>query len=57
MQAYGITYKFNGRTYDTTVDAKDRDSARNKIGRKHGLKASEAKKQIKLTRVSIIGYF
>ena len=56
MKAYGITYTYNGHNYTTTVDAKDKESARNKIARKHGLKAAQAK-AIKLTRVSVIGYF
>lgn len=57
MQAYGIDYKFKGHQYSAIVDAKDRDSARNKIGRKHGLKAAESKKEIKLVKVIIIGYY
>ena len=36
MKAYSINYMYNGLTYHDAVDAKDRDSARNKIGRKHG---------------------
>lgn len=57
MKAYGIDYTFNGRAYSTTVDAKDKDSARSKIGRRHGLNAAEAKRKIKFVRVSVIGYF
>ena len=57
MKAYGITYMYNGFTYHATVDAKDKNSARNKLGRKHGLKAAEAKKQIKLISISVVGYF
>ena len=56
MTAYGISYTFNGMNYSTVVDAKDKASARNKVARKHGLKASEAK-AIKLTQVRVIGYF
>lgn len=56
MKAYGIRYTYNGVQYSTTVDARDRVSARNKIARKHGLKAAEAK-AIKLDSVSVIGYF
>lgn len=56
MKAYGIDYTYNGHKYTTVVDAKDKDSARNKIARKHGLKATQAK-AIKLTRVSVIGYY
>lgn len=57
MQAYGIDYKYNGHWYSAVIDAKDTESARNKIGRKHKLKAAEAKKAIKLTRVVILGYY
>ncbi len=56
MKAYGIRYTYNGMQYSTTVDARDKDSARNKIARKHGLKAAEAK-AIKLNSVSVIGFF
>ena len=57
MKAYSINYMYNGLTYHDTVDAKDRDSARNKIGRKYGLNAAESKKRIRLLSVSIVGYF
>lgn len=57
MKAYGIDYRFNGKKFCTVVDAKDKESARNKIGRKHGLKADQAKRQIKLETVRIVGYF
>lgn len=56
MKAYGIKYTYKGMHYSTTVDARDKDSARNKIARKHRLKAAEAK-AIKLDSVSVIGYF
>lgn len=56
MKAYGIDYTYKGIHYSTTVDAKDKVSARNKIARKHGLKAAEAK-AIKLNSVSVIGFF
>ena len=56
MKAYGISYTYNGHTYSTVVDAKDKESARNKIARKHGLKAANAK-AIKFTRVNVVGYF
>lgn len=56
MKAYGIDCTYNGWKYSTLVDAKDKESARNKIARKHGLKAAQAK-AIKLVRVSVIGYY
>lgn len=56
MKAYGIRYTYKGMQYNTTVDARDKDSARNKIARKHGLKAAEAK-AIRLNSVSVIGFF
>lgn len=56
MKAYGIDYTYKGHRYWTTVDARDLKSAKNKIGRKHGLKASEAD-AIKITNHHIIGYF
>ncbi len=55
MKAYGINYTYNGHNYSALVDAKDKTSARNKIARKHGLKAEQAK-AIKLTSVRIVGY-
>lgn len=57
MKAYGIDYIYNGAKYTTTVDAKDKDSAKSKIGRKHKLNAEQAKKSIKFTKVSVVGYF
>ena len=57
MKAYGIDYTYNDINYTTTVDAKDRGSARNKIGRKHKLNAEQAKRSIRFTRISVIGYF
>ena len=56
MKAYGIDYTFKGVRYSITVDAKDKETARNKIARKHGIKAAEAK-AVKLNRVTVIGYF
>ena len=56
MKAYSINYTYNGHNYySALVDAKDKTSARNKIARKHGLKAEQAK-AIKLTSVRIVGY-
>lgn len=57
MKAYGIGYTYNGRQYTATVDARDKEAARNKIGRRHGLKADEAKREIRINSVSVIGYF
>lgn len=57
MKAYGIDYIYNGGKYTITVDAKDRDSARNKIGRKHKMNAEQAKRNIKFTKVCVVGYF
>ena len=56
MYAYGIDYTYKGIKYSAFVDAKDKASAKNKIGRKHGLKASQSRTAIKLIRVNVIGY-
>lgn len=58
MQAYGIDYMFNGHLFImATVDAKNTKSAKHKIGRRHGLKAAEAEKAIKITKVVVLGYY
>lgn len=57
MKAYSIEYTYNGFTYRASVDAKDKDSARNKVGRKHGLNAAESKKKIKVKNVTVVGFF
>ena len=57
MKAYYIEYTYNGFKYAAHVDAKDKASARNKIGRKHGLKAEQAAREIKLTTVNVVGFY
>lgn len=57
MKAYSITYIYCDVMHKTTVDASNKDSARNKIGRMYKLTAKESKRLIKLVSVSVIGYF
>lgn len=57
MKAYAVDYIYNGFRYHAHVDAKDKDSARNKVGRKHGLKADESRKKIKIMNLTIVGFF
>lgn len=57
MKAYAVNYMYNGLIYHTTVDARDKDSVRNKIGRKHGLNAAESKKRITILSAAVIGYY
>lgn len=57
MKAYAVDYIYNGFRYHANVDAKDKDSARNKVGRKHGLKADESRKKIKIMNLTIVGFF
>ena len=54
MQAYGINYSIDGKEYDILIDAKDVKSAKNKIGRKHGLKTG---RKVKISKVSVVGYY
>lgn len=57
MKAYGITYTYNGRPFNVNIDARDKTAARNKIGRRHGLNATQSARQIKIVRCSVIGYY
>lgn len=56
MKAYGIDYKVRGgdRVYSVTIDAKDIQSAKKKLGRKHGYKDG---RMIQIVRSSVIGHF
>lgn len=54
MQAYYIRYSVKGQEKEISVDAKDIQSAKRKIGHKHGYKDG---RMIKINHVSIIGYF
>lgn len=56
MKAYGITYKVRGkdRVYSVLVDAKDIQSAKKKLGRKHGYKDG---RMIQTVDVRVIGYY
>lgn len=57
MQAYGIDYRIKGkedRLLFTTINAKDLQSAKKKIGKKHGYKDG---RMIIVDKCSIIGYF
>ena len=53
MQAYGIDYEINGRTFTTNIDAKNIQSARNKLARKHKVNPED----VKITKTIIIGYY
>lgn len=57
MKAFSIEYTYNGYTYRASVDARDRESARNKVGRKHGLNAADSKKKIKIKNATVVGFF
>ena len=58
MKAYYIKYTVNNQSCEAQIDAKDIDSAKNKIGRKHGYKTTDdIKKNIKISDYSVIGYF
>lgn len=54
MQAYGIDYKVNGKPYTATIDAKDVQSAKRKLGKRHGYKDG---RMIKVSCIRIIGYY
>ncbi len=57
MQAYGIKYHIRGKedkVMDISIDAKDAQSAKKKIGKKHGYKDE---KMIVIDNSKIIGYF
>lgn len=56
MKAYGIQYTLRGddRLSDIVIDARDIQSAKRKIARKHGYKDGRI---VKIQRVNIIGYF
>lgn len=56
MVAYGIDYKIIGKPehYSVNIDARDLNSAKKKIGKKHGYKTG---RMVKLERVSVIGYY
>ena len=54
MMAYGITYSLNGRNFETIVDARNIDSAKKKIARKHNV--SDAR-DIVFSQILVLGYF
>lgn len=54
MKAYGISYTVKGKPYSANVDAKDIDSAKKKLGKKHGYKDG---RMIKVSNVVVLGYF
>jgi len=54
MIAYSIDYMVKDKTYTTSIDAKNLESAKKKIGRKHGYKTG---RMVKVTKVVVIGYF
>ena len=54
MTAYAIDYTVKGQKYYKLVDAKDLNSAKKKLGKKHGYKDG---RMIKFDRVSVVGYF
>lgn len=54
MIAYSIDYEIKGKQYYfCSIDAKDINSAKRKIGRKHGYKTG---RMVKLLRVNVVGY-
>lgn len=57
MQAYGIKYHIRGKedkVMDISIDAKDLNSAKKKIGKKHGYKDG---RMVVVDDCKIIGYF
>lgn len=56
MKAYGITYRVRGkdRLYTVNIDARDIQSAKRKLGRKHGYKDG---RMIQIVILSVIGHF
>ena len=54
MIAYGIRYTVNGVRYDSTVEARNLASAKEKLGKKHGYKSG---RMVQIEEVSVIGYF
>lgn len=56
MIAYSIDYKVRGndRIYTTSVEAKDIQSAKKKLGKKHGYKDG---RMIEIIKSVIVGYF
>lgn len=55
MKAYAIDYTVKGQKFwGKLVDAKDINSAKRKLGKKHGYKDG---RMIKVERVSVVGYF
>ena len=53
MIAYSIEYKIGNQHFDTSIDAKNLESARNKIARKHGVDKSK----VTIIRHFYIGFF
>ena len=57
MIAYYVNYSIRGkeeRSYNVSIDAKNLDSAKKKIGKKHKYKDG---RMIKINDYKIIGYF
>lgn len=57
MQAYGIKYHIRNKadkTFDISIDAKNVQSAKKKIGRKHGYKDG---RMVVIDSCLVIGYF
>lgn len=56
MKAYAITYHIRGneRVHSVSVDAKDVNSAKKKIGKKHGYKDG---RMVVIDDCKVIGYF
>ena len=51
MKAYSIDYVIKGTWNSILIDAKDVQSAKRKIARKHNCK------RIKVTKVTVVGYY
>ena len=54
MQAYYVEYTVKDKKYTTHIDAKNWDSVKKKLGRKHGYKTG---RMIKITNGWVIGYY
>ncbi len=56
MRAYSINYHVKGsrKVYSALVDAKDINSAKSKIGKKHGYKSG---RMIVIDNCVVVGYF
>lgn len=54
MKAYSIDYTVSGKYFHKLIDAKDINSAKKKLGKKHGFKDG---RKISIKAVMVVGYF